>query len=54
MFAVKAKIYGMLYNQSSSIGFMKHLVIGQRKKLLISRLFIGQHTVVWFPFVSIS
>ena len=39
---VKAKIYGVLYNQSSFIAFdMKHLVIGQ---LLISRLFIGYHT----------
>ena len=32
MFAVKAKNYGMLYNQSSSIALMKHLVIGQRQK----------------------
>ena len=32
---------------------MKHLVIGQRQKSsLISRLFIGHHTVVWFPLVS--
>ena len=27
---------------------MKHLVIGQAKKLIISQLFIGHHTVVWF------
>ena len=27
---------------------MKHLVIGQRQKLPISRLFIGHYTVVWF------
>ena len=34
---------------------MKGLVIGQRqKKLLISRLFIGHRTIVWFPLVSIS
>ena len=32
MFAVKAKIYGMPYNQSSSILLMKHLVIGQHQK----------------------
>ena len=32
MFAVKAKIYGVLYKQSSSIALMKHLVIGQRLK----------------------
>ena len=31
---------------------MKHLVIGQRLKLLISRLFIGHQAVVWFPLVS--
>ena len=28
---------------------MKYLVFGQREKLLISRLFIGHHTVVWSP-----
>ena len=28
---------------------MKHLVIGQRLKLIISRLFISHHEVVWFP-----
>ena len=32
MFAVKAKIYGVLYNQHSSIALMSHLVIGQRQK----------------------
>ena len=32
MFAVKAKIYGVLYKQSSSITLMKHLGIGQRQK----------------------
>ena len=53
MFAIKAKIYGVLYNQSSSIALMKHLVIGQHQKLLISWHFIGQHKVVWFPLVSI-
>ena len=53
MFAVTAKLYGVLYNQPSSIAF-DETVIDQRKKLLISRLFIGHHTVVWFPFVSIS
>ena len=56
MFAVKVKLYGLLYNQSSSIALMKDLVIGQRQKktLLISRLFIGHHTVVWFLLVRIS
>ena len=43
MFAAKAKMYGVLCNQSSSIGLDKTIVIGQRKKLLISRLFIGHH-----------
>ena len=32
MFAVKAKSYGVRYNQSSSIAFDEHLVIGQRQK----------------------
>ena len=32
MFAVKAKIYGVLCYQSSSIALMKHLVIGQHQK----------------------
>ena len=32
MFAVKAKIYGVLYNHSSLSLLMKHLVIGQRQK----------------------
>ena len=31
----------------------KHRLVSA-KKLLISRLFIGHHTVVWFPLVSIS
>ena len=54
MFAVKAKIYGVLYNQSSSVAF-KHLVIGQRQKALNfsdfhwsphgSLVSIGQHFV---------
>ena len=30
MFAVKAKIYGVLYNQAAQSLLMKHLVIGQR------------------------
>ena len=55
MFAVKAKIYGVLYNQSSSIAFDEHLVIGQRRKAPDfsafhwsphgSLVFIGQHFV---------
>ena len=32
MFAVKANIYGVLINQSSSIAFDDPLVIGQRQK----------------------
>ena len=32
MFAVKAKIYGVIYKQSSSIAFGEHLVIGQSLK----------------------
>ena len=34
MLAVKAKIYGVIYNQSSSISLlMKHLVIGQLQEV---------------------
>ena len=32
---------------------MKHLVIGQHQRLLISRLSIGHHTAVWFPLSAI-
>ena len=32
MFAVRAKIYGVLCNLSSSIALMEHLVIVQRQK----------------------
>ena len=32
MIAIKAKSYGVIYNQSSSIDLMKHLVIGQHQK----------------------
>ena len=32
MFAVKAKIYEVVYNQYSSIAFDEYLVIGQRQK----------------------
>ena len=32
MFAIKAKIYGVLYNPALSL-LMKHLVIGQRQKV---------------------
>ena len=54
MFAVKAKIYGVsTINPALSLK-LKHLVIGHTKKLLIPRIFIGHHTVVWFPLVSIS
>ena len=55
MFAVKAKIYGVLYNQSSSIAFDERSSHWSApKKILVSRLFIGHHTVVWFPLASIS
>ena len=50
MFAVKAKIYGVDYSQSSSIAFDEwniYLLISA-KKLLISQFFISHHTVVWF------
>ena len=33
MIAIKAKSYGVLYSQSSSIDLMKHLVIGQHQKV---------------------
>ena len=47
MFAVKAKIYGVLYNQASSIAFDETSSYWSAvKKLLISRLFVGNHTVV--------
>ena len=56
MIAIKAKSYGVIYNQSSSIDLMKHLVIGQRQKapnfLALhwsphgSLFSIGQHFVV--------
>ena len=53
--AVKAKIYGVLYKQSSSIAFDETSSYWSAlKKLLISRLFIGHLKVVWFPLVSIS
>ena len=47
IFAVKAKIYGVLYNQASSIAFDETLV--SAKKLLISRFFIGH----WSPHGSL-
>ena len=53
MFAVKAKIYGVpIFNPTLVSLLMKHLAIGQRKKLLISWLSLDM--VVWFPLVSIS
>ena len=55
MFAVKAKIYGAVYNQSNSIAFDENLVIGQRQKATNfsafhwpphgSLVFIGQYFV---------
>ena len=56
MFAVKAKIYGALYNPASSIDFdeTSSYCMVSAKKLLISRLFIGLYMVEWFPMVSIS
>ena len=54
MFAVDAKVYEVLCNQSNSNALNENLVINQSQKLLISRLFISHHTVVWFTLVSIS
>ena len=55
VFAVKAKIYGVIYNQSSSIAFDETSSYwSAQKRLLISRLFIGHRTVDWFLLVSIS
>ena len=55
IFTVKAKIYGVLYKQSSSIALMKHIVIGLCLKTLYFSAFhwsprgslvsIGQHFV---------
>ena len=55
VFAANTKIYGMLYNQSSSIAFDEHLVIGRRQKATYFSAFhgpphgslvsIGQHFV---------
>ena len=42
-----------IINPAPSV-LMKHLVTSSNCKLQISRLFIGHHTVVWFPFVSIN
>ena len=56
MFAVRAKIYGVLYNQSSSLLLMTHLVIGQLQKAPNFSAFrwsphgslvsIGQHFII--------
>ena len=56
MFAVKAKIYGVIYNQLSSIAFVETDSIGQRQKVPNfsafhwsphgSLVFIGQHFVI--------
>ena len=54
MFAVKVKIMECSINSPALSLLMKHLVIGQRLKLLISRIFIGHHAVGWFLLVSIS
>ena len=55
MFAVKAKFYGVIYNQSSSDAFDETSIIGQRQKVPIFSAFhwsphgslvsIGQHFV---------
>ena len=55
MFAIMAKIYGVLYNQTSSIAFDETSIICQRQKALIFSAFhwsphgslvsIGQHFV---------
>ena len=54
MLAVKAKIYGVLYKQHSSIAFDETASYWSALKSPQSRLFIGHHTVVWFPLVRIS
>ena len=50
---LRRKLMECSINNPALTLLMKHLVIGQRLKLLISRLFIGHHAVVWFPSVSI-
>ena len=54
MFAVKANIFGVLYNQSSSIAFDETSSYWSAQKTHNFRLFICHHTVVRFPLVSIS
>ena len=55
MFAVKAKIYGVIYNRASSIGFDEASSFWSApKRLLISRLFIGDNMKIRFSLVSIS
>ena len=50
MFAIKVKIYGVLYNQSSSVAFDEiSSYWSVPKSSLISRLYVDHHTVVWFP-----
>ena len=46
---LKAKIYGVTIIHLALSILMKHLVTGQRQKLLISRLLTGHHMVEWFP-----
>ena len=48
MFAVKAKVYGVLYNQASSIAFD----VTSSYWLLISRLFIGHHAIIWYQLIT--
>ena len=56
-FAIKVEIYGVFCNQFIYLSLsvlLKHLVIGQRQKAPNFSAFIGRHTVVWFPLVSLS
>ena len=50
MFAVKAKIYGVLHKQSISIAFVETSC--QRQKAPIFLAFIGHHLGVLFPLVT--
>ena len=56
MFVVKAKIYGVLYNQASSIAFDEtlHGLSMFAIKAKIYGVLYNQATVVWFPLISIS
>ena len=54
MFAVKAKLYGVIYNKPSLSPLMKHLVIGQRQNAPTFSAFhwTSQGSLDWSPFRS--